>query len=355
MSAVLDQFQTGSEFGDYAPLQPPTGTIRKEETRYLFNALDVITPKRKRDCRRLAKGGHEVQSYCLSRTRGFLRKGRITPLDMGGEPILEENAPDDSSVYQINNPETPVGENARVMIGSQSPLVAIPAYPGLELPNILNGSANNLDGQRFCLVEIKALIGHKYRPVQVAPGIVFDPDVWEMQQYIFPDYPEVPVLLDDAANAYNPLTFAGQIRIAHRDTDDQVMRSICEDALSSCEQGVTWANERIESEHRLMKQGALASGFAYVYSELAEILLVQLGLPRQDQELKNISELAKSFASGQGNLDIGQLLAGLSAQNQQFAETLLKGLTAQLQANQVENKGETVESGKRSPASPNGE
>src|SRR5687767_8293923 len=169
-AAVLDQFQAGSEFGDFAPLQPPTGTVRKEETRYLFNALDVITPKRKRDCARVARGGHEVQSYCLSRTRGFLRKGRITPLDMGGEPILEENAPDDTNIYPITNPDTPIRENAGVMIGSQSPLVAIPAYPGVELPIILNGSANTLDGQRFCLVEIKALIGHKYRPTQVAPG-----------------------------------------------------------------------------------------------------------------------------------------------------------------------------------------
>src|SRR5687767_9042968 len=101
MSAVLEDID--NEFGDYTPLQPPVGTIRKEETRYLFCALDVITPKRKRDCRRLEQGGHEVQSHCLSRTRGFIRKARITPLDMGGEPILEENAPDDSSIFPIPN------------------------------------------------------------------------------------------------------------------------------------------------------------------------------------------------------------------------------------------------------------
>jgi hypothetical protein len=149
MSTVLHEPEVFDEFADHSLVQPPVGTIRKEETRYLFNALDVITPKQKRDCRRLVKGGHVVQSFCLTRTRGFIRKGRITPLDLGGEPILEENAPDDSSIFPINNPDTPLAENSRVMIGSQSPLVAIPAYPGVELPIILNGSANTLDGQQF--------------------------------------------------------------------------------------------------------------------------------------------------------------------------------------------------------------
>lgn len=333
MSTVLHDAFT--EFNDHAPLQPPVGTIRKEETRYLFNALDIITPKRKRDCRRLQMGGHEVQSYCLTRTRGFIRKGRITPLDMGGEPILEENAPDDSSVFPITNPDTPIAENSRVMIGSQSPLVAIPAYPGVELPIILNGSANTVDGQRFCLVEIRELIGHKYRPEQVAPGVVFDPDIWELQNLIFPKYPEVPVLLSEFRNCIE--------KVHQSSVGDDALRSICEDMLTSCEIGSIWANERIESEHRLMRQGALASGFAYVYSELAEVLLVQLGLPRQDQELKNISELAKSFQAGQGQIDIGALLTGLSAQNQQFAETLLKGIAAQMQTNQpvAANAGES--------------
>lgn len=333
MSTVLEPPFT--EFNDHAPLQPPVGTVRKEETRYLFNALDIITPKRKRDCRRLEKGGHEVQSFCLQRTRGFIRKGRVTPLEMSGEAILEENAPDDSSIFPINNPDTPLGENARVMIGSQSPLVAIPAYPGIELPNILNGSANTVDSMRFCLVEIKALTGHRYQPRQVAPGVVFDPDIWELQNLIFPNYPEVPVLLTE---------FRACIEKAHREAvGDNTLQSILEDMLTSCEIGSIWANERIESEHRLMRQGALASGFAYVYSELAEVILPQLGLPRQDQELKTIGELAKSFQAGQGQLDIGALLTGLSTQNQQFAETLLKGIAQQLQAKPAEeNKGEVA-------------
>lgn len=322
MSTVLDEPQVFDEFSDHSLVQPPIGTVRKEEPRYLFNALDIITPKRKRDCRRVAKGGHEVQSFCLTRTRGFIRKGRVTPLDMGGEPILEENAPDDSSVFPINNPETSIAENARVMIGSQSALVAIPAYPGVELPIILNGSANTVDGQRFCLVEIKELIGHRYRPETIAPGIVFDPDLWDLQTQIFPNYPEVPTLLTE---------FRACIEKVHQqNVGNDSLRSICEDMLTSCEIGSIWANERIESEHRLMRQGALASGFAYVYSELAEVLLPQLGLPRQDQELKTIGELTKSFQAASQPVDIASLIATvagqLNQQNQDFAKTLLEGI-----------------------------
>jgi hypothetical protein len=336
MSTVLHEPEVFDEFADHSLVQPPVGTIRKEETRYLFNALDVITPKQKRDCRRLVKGGHVVQAFCLTRTRGFIRKGRITPLDLGGEPILEENAPDDSSIFPIHNPDTPVAENSRIMIGSQSPLVAIPAYPGVELPIILNGSANTLDGQRFCLVEIKELIGHKYRPETVVPGIQYDPSLWELQTLIFPQWPEVPVLLTEFRNCIE--------KVHQQSVGDEAIRSICEDMLTSCEIGSIWANERIESEHRLMRQGALASGFAYVYSELAEVLLQQLGLPRQDQELKTISELAKSFQSGQGHLDVPALITGLtqlfSTQNREFAKELLQGLAAK--ETPAENRGEVA-------------
>jgi hypothetical protein len=184
--------------------------------------------------------------------------------------------------------------------------------------------------------EIKELIGHKYRPETVVPGVQYDPSLWELQTLIFPKWPEVPVLLTEFRNCIE--------KVHQQSVGDEAIRSICEDMLTSCEIGSIWANERIESEHRLMRQGALASGFAYVYSELAEVLLQQLGLPRQDQELKTISELAKSFQVGQGQIDIGALLTGLSAQNQTFAETLLKGLAAQMQTNQpvAENKGEVA-------------
>lgn len=334
MSAVLDEFQAVDQIGDFTPLQPPTGTVRKEATRYLFNALDVLTPERKSECRRVRDGGHEVQSFCLSRTRGFLRKGRITPLDMGGEPILEELLPDNSDSYPITNPESMVPTGT--MHGSSSALVALKAFPGIELPIILGGSANHMacgeDGaQRFCLVEMTPLVGKEYRPEQIAPGLLLDRDIWDIQKYIFPDYPKVPIPLSE---------FRGLIKVAYDDVDDVDVKQICREMLESCELGESWANNRIDSEHKLMKQGALATGYAYTYSKLAPVLLEQLGMPRQDEELKRISDLAKSFRDGQQQIDIGALLTGLSAQNQNFAETLLKGIAAMRGQKAEESKKE---------------
>ena len=337
MSANLDveQEEDSPVIGVYdrEPIQAPQSKIAREATRYLITVFDYLTPSRKRDCKRLRLGGHEVTANCLGRTGGFLQRGRLTPLETGGEPILEENAPDDSAFFPI--PQSNVDVPQGIMQGSASAVGAIPAYPGDEISSILNGSSNHIDGRRIGIVESKVLIGHKWNAEEMAPRLVVDPYIWEIQRYFFPQFPVLPRLIVEVREL---------IERGIRHTKDTTIIAIAEDYLTSIEIGSLWATETLDSKERMMKQPV--GGMVHVYSELEESLLEQMGRSKVEQGMATMATQFASIAqSGQAN--IAELVKAISSSNKDFVKELLEGLAAQAKTD-VEEQAVKPKSGKSS-------
>jgi hypothetical protein len=284
--------------------------------RFLFLALDVLTPSRKRACRRLSFGGHELISECLV-TRNFVQKGRITGLVRSGEPILEENVPDGADFFPMTQPQRIEVAGALAMQDmSDSPLGAVPAYPGDHFSAIMNGSGSEIDSRKIGLVEIRALSGFDYKIEQLAPGLRVDRRLWDINRYFLPTFPVVPVLLTD---------FRKQIQAAYNGTADTTLKSIAEDMLQSCEVGSLWATETLDAKERLMVQGGPQQGYAYVYDELEESLLEQMGRSKAAQ---GMSKIASQFAeiAQTGRADVAQLASVMKEGNRDFARMLAEEL-----------------------------
>ena len=316
MSTVLEQPDVIIQ--DHEPLEPADKGVSRQATRIVFVALDVLTPSRKRSTRRLKYGGHEVTANCLAHTYGFIQKGRLTPLTMSGEPILEENAPDGIDFFPLSAaPKTEIA-NALIMQGSESPIGAIPAYPGDEISSILNGSASEIDGRKIGLVEITALRGVKYKVEQVAPGLRVDRDMWEIQNYFFPKFPAVPVRLAE---------FRDLIMEGRRGTADSMIHSIAEDMLTSCDIGDLWANETLDAKERLIIQSRGHQGYAYVYDEMDEVLMAQTGREKVEQGMSKMVEQFAGIAQS-GRADVTDLATAIREGNRDFARMLAEELVS---------------------------
>lgn len=302
---------------DNTPIVQPDSSKSRMANRFLFVAIDVTTPSRKRACKRLQFGGHEVISECLAPTQGFIQKGRITPMVRSGEPILEENAPDGADFFQI--PMAPKVEipGALIMQGmSESPVGAIPAYPGDHFSVLMNGSGSEIDSRKIGLVEITALRGKNYKIERLAPGLSVDRDIWDINRYFFPTFPVVPELLTE---------FRNLIEKARSETADATLRSIAEDMLASCEVGSLWASETLDAKERLMVQGGPQQGYAYVYDELEESLLVQMGRAKASQGMTKIASQFASIAET-GRADVAELATAIKEGNRDFARMLAEEL-----------------------------
>lgn len=327
---------------DNTPIQQPDSNRSKMANRFLFLALDVLTPSRKQSCKRLAFGGHELTSECLV-TRNFVQKGRITGLVRSGEPILEENVPDGADFFPMTQPQRLEIPGALAMVGmSESPVGAIPAYPGEHLSSIMNGSASEIDGRKIGLVEIRALAGFDYKIEQLAPGLRVDRRIWDLNRFFFPTFPGVPVLLTE---------FRDQIQLAYSKTADTTLKSMAEDMLQSCEVGSLWATETLDAKERLMLQGANQQGFAYVYDQLEESLLVQMGRSKASQ---GISSMASKFAeiaeTGRANVtELASAIVQSSKEgNREFARMLAEEL---VKARAVETEAPAEKKSKRTETS----
>lgn len=304
---------------DHTPIEQPDTSRARLANRYLFLALDVLTPSRKRSCKRLQFGGHEVVSECLAHTPGFVQRGRITPLVRSGEPILEENAPEGSDFFPIIQPPKIEIPGQLIMQGSESPVGAIAAYPGDHFSSIMNGSGSEIDGRKIGLVEITALRGKNYSVQQLAPGLRVDKDIWEIQRFFFPSFPRLPRLMTE---------FRQLVRDARSKTSDSTYHSIADDMETSFEIGGLWANETLDAKDRLIIQSRGHQGYAYVYDELDEVLFEQLGREKIDQ---GMSKMVGQFAeiAQTGRADMATLAQTIVQGNREFAELLLKGLQAQ--------------------------
>lgn len=254
-----------------------------KQDRYLGTAINMITPDIVRDRPHMKDGGLNVHNPCLRHTGDFVRRGRIVPLLTNTHtPIPVEEVNTENSAYF----EIPAGGDTTFRgegpLATEGGYVGYPAYPGQQINHILEGSV--IGGIQRLLGEISTLKGHKYTLKDMG-GFLSDPDLWKIQLAIFPNYPEVPVLLSE---------FTRQIQIAF-DSNTGDIRGVAQDWLPICQQCDVWAVRHIESVHQNMAQAA-TKGYAHPYDQVDLLILEQLGMRREDEHFKRTAQQAAATA-----------------------------------------------------------
>lgn len=244
-------------------------------------------------------GGIEITNPCLRYVKNFLRKGRITPVlldkhDFQSYDVVKKTTDTDPLSAGYFGQSIPPGYTPPMLppasgmhhhgfggvlhVGGPSPygnLVAKAAYPGEQIHAITMGdenvtSTNIMRG----IVELKTLLGHEYRPEDI-DGAYVDPTIWDVQRTIFPDYPNLPLLLDDIE------------RLLDAATVHSLLRPITDEMMESLIQFRDYASATIEQVHRSMRDsGGGDNRYNFRYTSMDLVLLEQLGAARRDREIR---------------------------------------------------------------------
>lgn len=232
------------------------GGQSREETRYLFTALDAIDPDRKYEVATLRVGGEEVASRCLRRTPNYLPRCEFTPLETWFEPLgipeLAGDRMDDLVTLSTPAPEIKEEFNPTSFFRRNSPMVGLPHYPGVDLDSIIG-----VVGYRG-VKEIEALRG-----IDWPKG-----EVQRIQAEVLPvRFAEVMPfrLIEEHVKKSLATSY----------------RAIAEEVLLSIDRSRRWAQTRIGIEHGLL-QTRTAHQHTYSYSRLAPQLLAQLEMEPKD-------------------------------------------------------------------------
>lgn len=274
--------------------QPPVDNTDREAPRYLGFIGNCVIPKIAKDRPWTQGGGVEVANPCLRFVKNFLRKGRITPLlkdthdfmpyDMvkkwvDGEP--EQNGWFRQTVplgYQIPNLPPARGGGYGNIPSPTGNMVGKIAYPGDQINWILTGPTNiTADGFPRGIVEFTSLKGHDYKP---SGEMNVDQTIWQIQTAIFPQYPFMPVLLDEIEALL----------------DDATRHTAIRDVVDNWQEGFTqfknYATTIIQNTHFNMKEAGNKGRDIPKYTDFDLVLLEQLGIDRQDREIKKSVQVA---------------------------------------------------------------
>lgn len=233
-------------------------------TRYLFFPGDVIDPDRKYQLDYLRRGGEEIATRCLRRTRGgLLPKAEITPLEVWIENLppqyIREGAEQDTvrleGVIAPGNLEMDKPVRRGFLQGGT--LVGYRFYPGNEISVIMRNHESK------GIVEVKALLEQPYELEDGSPGVsqILNLD-------FFPG--AKPVELNKIRN-----------RIEQVSSQSDLHKSVSEDMLSACELFQRWAETHISIENGLLRTRK-EHQHTYSYSPLGRQLLAQLEMAPQD-------------------------------------------------------------------------
>lgn len=291
--------------------EPPQANRDNEKPRYLSFIGSLVDPEIIRSRPWTKGGGIEISNPCLRYVKNFLRKGRITPLlkdthdfmpvsyiaaMVGGNPLNSGYFAQPIPPGYVPPMLPPAaGEHhhgfGSLSVGGPSPygsLVGRIALPGEQIDAILTGAENltQTNIQRG-VVEHKSLAGHEYRPQQIGEVYV-DPEVWQMQQAIFPTYPNLPILLDDIER----LLEAAEVHTLLRPVIDEMAESLI---LFR-----DYADATIQNVHHNIRESAGRRGYVYRYTSMDLVLLEQLGKQREDREIRQQVQ--------SGDADIKELL-----------------------------------------------
>lgn len=250
----------------------------REQTRYLWTALDAIDPDRKYQIETVRDGGEEVECRCLRRTPNYLPRCELTPLETWFEPIgipeLAGDAMKDLVTVSGTQPNVPENVNPSQFFRKNEPMMGIPHYPGQDLPLVIA-----LVGYRG-VREISSLRNVEWESGE-AQRIqnVFFPRTWDKRR---PDgsLPMEFRLIEARIKEVS----AGNGLDAYGD-----------DMLLSLEHSRRWATTRVGVENGLL-QTRISHQHTYSYSRLALQLMAQLEVEPKDSGTET-ARLAKEIVT----------------------------------------------------------
>jgi len=245
-----------------------TKIVGKNVKRWVFFPGDLIVPQRKADIEWLAPGGEETSSPCLQKYgRGFVPRGFAAMLELGGDLMpmehLGELRASAWSGLSLNESNT------------ANRFGYIPVYPGDGLAALVHYSRNG-DGGRRGLDEDTALLGKEWEECHNGDGTGIL-DVIEGAMFGDGMEPTLRGLTD-------------QIRYADISDSRIDIGKMKDDRVRMCDEFRLWATTKMSQEHSNLKLGTKGD-WVYSYSPLAEMLLTQLEMTRQDQPLAEMSRL----------------------------------------------------------------
>ena len=316
-STIIGGQDSGNEFGDFSPEYIEVNKVSREAMRFVFFPGDVIELRRKREHPELNNGGEEGTSVCLVRTRKYIQRGRFVPVEKWGEPMPSEMMPEGVDGYgAIQVSVQPHGVmHPTLTTGGQ--IVHFPRFPGDEIHQITGTTS----GDRKGLIELTSLVGvfSKYEEF-VASGL---------QDAFFPDLQKLPPTLREL-----------QRMIDAADSTDSLIRTLKAEMLAACADFRVWGMERIQIENNLLAAGTMSGGWVPRYSGLADVLLPQLEMQRQDEYLNT-----RNQREGDVMRTVEQTLLRLSEQgnNAITPATLIEVMQA-MQQNQMQMMAQFAES-----------
>lgn len=290
--------------------------------RYLWFPGDIIGSRRKQEMRDLVamgllwknkplqvlrNGGEEFGTPALARTKGFVPKAFITPLEIAAYWVVPQAVADGAATFRgvANAPETTAGMTAYV--GRPGALVGEQVLPGHAASWILSAASND-QGYRRGVVELTSLRGVKWDEGSIA----------EIQHLYFPDYPTLPNTLS---------ALEEMIRRVLLDQSGDI-REIGEQMLNGCDEFRTWGTARLQDEFTLVQTGTTPGGYTYRYSELARSLMEQLEITPQDQQLTQVARLQEQVGKSVLQMaeikgaDQNEIVKALLTNQQQIAAVL---------------------------------
>jgi len=266
---------------DFNPSEYGQDVRQREAVRYLFFAGDVISPARKEEREDLRAGGDEIGSRCMVRTKGYLRKCRVTPLERWVELIPRELMPE--GVTPVGMTPTSDARGSAQGLTSFSPnLYGFPKYPGEEIGWITH--ASRADGRKG-VVELTELFDVEWD----------DFDRSGIQKMFFPDFPHVPDTLreiEELIRAHSPREVRVGLKMIHTGRMQSQM-------MVACSQFRRWGTSRIEAENLLLRIGTTKDGWTYTYSGLADVILPQLEMARADDYMHDQAKFQKKLGESQ--------------------------------------------------------
>lgn len=285
----------------------PSASINKRLNRFILFTGDCVPERRKYDFKDGDRdaGGEELPSRCLWRVKGFVRRGRITPVEIGPEWHSKEELSESDVNTALNAGQITLGEKS-----GRPEFYGTDVLPGDEIAAITApDDANN--GIARGIVELTPLIGREW--VQ-DPVLGTDASIWKLQQWLFPGYPVIPVTLRELQASIN--NASGGVD----GFDSRNLEIITEQANSSCDDFRMWGTNFVEGENQQIASRVGVGGFTYKYSDIAKVIMKQLEI----QPL-TISEL-KEKAAGLDKDSITQIAATVAAVMNQDRKPTVFGL-----------------------------
>lgn len=287
-AATLENMGFVEEFPTYLD----SDSVDKTLERYVFFPGNLITARRQHECREhvgvglswngkpfriVANGGDEYHTPCLTRTKGFVPRGFITPLEVAAHWIPPELLPNGAQAFSAaSNVAAAPAVAGGVYVGSKSQyLVGEKVFPGQALSWMLSFARND-QGYSRGLVELEALRGQKWA----------DGTPEELQRLFFPTYPAQPETLSELQRGLDAVTKlqSGDVREM-----GQVM-------LNACDEFRDYGLAFLGREHTLVKVGTTANGWTYTYSDTAKLLMAQLEVTAQDQQFQTVAKMQEEQA-----------------------------------------------------------